>query len=202
MNYTEVVDAAFAYADRNDAETTSKADYFLRMVEARINRALRTREQMAQTVLPQTTGVTEYALPSDFAGVFAVHVSDSYVTYGGTPLLLVSKPFFSGYSRETGTKPIYYIDGSNIVIWPATDGKFTHVTYYKRVPELTSSAAQNWVSQNHPDCYVFGMLVEICSFLKDPAAVAWDARFKEAVMDMVNSDWGDRWNTPTETRVF
>ena len=56
MNYTELVATSIAYADRYDLEVTDNVDTFIILVEARVNRLLKTRKQSARTyTATQTT---------------------------------------------------------------------------------------------------------------------------------------------------
>ena len=48
MNYSELVAASIAYADRYDLEVSQNMDIYIVMVESRINRLLKTRKQSAR----------------------------------------------------------------------------------------------------------------------------------------------------------
>jgi hypothetical protein len=87
-------------------------------------------------------------------------------------------------------KRFYNIIANQLVIQPVIDDTYIlEIVYYGNVLPLTGSAPNNWVATNHPDCYIFGLLVEINSFMKDPAATqGWDARFTQTIAEMTEAD--------------
>jgi hypothetical protein len=67
MNYKEIVDAAKAYTDRYDDELASSMVAFTRVVEAKINNALRTGDQSVRAQIWLQAGEEFYSLPCDWA---------------------------------------------------------------------------------------------------------------------------------------
>ena len=205
MNYAEVYAAAYGYADRSDTETTSQTANFLRIVEARVNKRLKTQEQGSKNSTPCVAGQVEYALPSDFAGLRDIKVVENdrkktliFVTPEKMDAIEDSQ---HGIAIDTASSAGYYtIVANQIQIYPAQNtGASLDIIYYKKVPELTDTAPDdtNWLSESHPDCYVFGLLVEINAFVKDADAKAlWDDRFKEAMLDIHLDDQRSRWSGP------
>ena len=69
MNYTDLVGAARAYADREDADVGNNMDIFIIMAEARMNRLLKTREQSTRAYVATVDDQEYYSLPPDYAGM-------------------------------------------------------------------------------------------------------------------------------------
>jgi hypothetical protein len=62
---------------------------------------------------------------------------------------------------------------------------------------LSDSNPSNWLSENDPDGYIFGGLVEISSFVKDKeTAMLWDARFRTTMEEIDTNDQRSRWSGP------
>ena len=77
MDYTEIVDLALSYADREDNEVTSRMDKFLKIVEARVNRKLKTFDMSLHLTIPIADDTqVYYDLPSDYGGLRTIESAD------------------------------------------------------------------------------------------------------------------------------
>lgn len=194
MNYTEITELALSYADRGDAEVSGKIDSFLRIVEARINRKLKTMDMSTRLSIPTVTDQEYYDLPVDFGGLREIKHESSGLD---TTLHYATPQALDGLQGFSNTAKTYYtIVGNQIRISPTIEtGTNIEIVYYQRVPQLTGTATTNWLSNYNEDCYVFGLLVEISSFVKDAEAKAiWDDRFKETISDMDLLDATNKWS--------
>lgn len=203
MNYYDIKDMALSYADREDAEITSRIDNFLKIVEVRMNKELEMREMSARLRLRTSVAFEYYGLPADFRGIRNIKVRDSPTSTAEATLRYKNPEQMNAVS--TNDDGIYYnIEGDQLRIKPKQDDKILEISYYQKVPALTSATASNtnWVSDSYPDCYIFGLLVEIHSFTKDKESAAmWDQRFKDSMNGMTSLDWATRWGgTPLEVR--
>jgi len=203
MNYTEIISAAVNYSDRTDAATASNLDSFLLVVESRVNKRLKTQEQGSRTSLPILTGQTLFDMPADFAGLRDISVKSAdrkrtlkYTTPEGMNNLEDNPSAL--YQVPENHDQWYSIIANQIQIFPEQLITSTiELVYYKKVPNLNPTAANNWLSDNHPECYIFGLMVEISSYAKDTeSAIGWDARFKEAMDDIYIDDQKSRWSGP------
>ena len=77
------------------------------------------------------------------------------------------------------------------------------VIYYKKIPNLSNVNTTTWLSTAYPDFYVFGLMTEISSFVKDAeATILWGQRFDNLVNEMIANDSILRWSgTPLQTTV-
>jgi len=197
MNYTEIVAAAKAYADRNDSEINANVDVFLKMSESKINRVLRVSEMTVRATVSTITDKEYYALPPDFSGM-----RDAELQIGSTrhPLeYLPPSQMNIIYNYEESTNYYYTILAGNLHLLPIQDaGALIEMVYYQKLPPLDGVIIEsNWVSETYPDIYIAAMMVEIESFVKNAEAVTiWEARFDKAIAALDLADSKDRWSGP------
>lgn len=208
MNYTEIVESSLDYSDRlTDTELQNRVDVFLRVVESRIKKRLMVQKMAIRSYLVTQADMEYYTLPSDFNGLRDVEIKDSLNATKKTTLAYVSPEQLNNASTNSMDiqSTIYYtIVANQIQIIPIQDeNKILEFVYYRNVLPLSSANLNNWVSDDYPDIYIFGLLVEISSFTKDAVAKElWDNRFKEALDELEFSDSRTRWSgTALQVRV-
>lgn len=210
MNYTEIRDLSFAYADRSDVLTLGQYDNFLRLVESRVSRVLKTRKMTKRSTLP--TGATSgyYGLPPAFLAMRDIQVNFANSSTNGkavATLRFLSPEQMNNQANITDlpeNRGIFYnITDDQLHILPEIpSGNTIEMVYYVRVPSLTAAVPNNWISDLHPDVYTFGVLVEISAFVKDVAAGnMWEQRYTNALSEIVSDDKESRWGLGTSMRV-
>jgi hypothetical protein len=208
MNYTEIVDTALSYADRQDTETVGKVDMFLRIVEARINRFLATQKMITAVQLPLVLDQTEYQLPNDFQSLHNCYFQSTVNINVRNPLQLTTPEEYNTFMNTATAINHYNILGGNFRIdYKPTDQDVIDWTlaleYFSRVVPLSTAVDTNWISEINPDCYIFGLITEINAFVKDAASTQfWNERFVAALNEikLQNNDY--MWNDgPIFTRV-
>lgn len=208
MNYADLMDLSRAYTDRYDNEVENNLDNFIVLVEAQVNRLLKTREQSCRAYVNTVADKEYYSLPPDWAGMRDIRISDPSPTSGSfktTHLSLLDPVLFDEKRNGPDDGGCYYCVISNqIQIYPVQDAGLTiEMVYFQRVPSLNSTNTTNWISDDHPDIYVAGMSAEISLFAKDyPAATGWSDRMAAAVDQLDNVDWVERWSgDPLQVRA-
>jgi len=204
MNYTEVVNLALSYSDRNDLEVADRMDDFLRVVESRINRKLKVQEMSVRSYVQTSDDKEYYTLPNDFAGLRDIEVKSSTTATGRTTLKYLNPEQLNNVN-ENSAGVYYTIVAGQLQIRPRRpSGEVIEIIYYRRVPPLNATVQpENWVSINYPDIYLFGLMVEISSFAKDAEAkVLWDERFLMGLNELQDDDFSSRWSgTALQVRV-
>jgi hypothetical protein len=202
MNYTEIKDMALGYSDRQDTEITGKMDLFLKMVESKINRALETQPMIAtvQTVL--VDNVFEYTLPTDFLSIKDIKIVNTDNENYSYPMEMASPERVTTFRLDGSDQRIYAIIGNTVQIcsnpYDATLNLVLEISYYQKLPALTSGATTNWVSNSHPDAYIFGLMVEINAYVKDAeATMLWENRFNSVLSEITAQDIRYIWGGPT-----
>jgi len=199
MNYTEIKNAALAYADKaTHTETSDSMDDFLRVVEARVNRHLKTNDMSKQATLTSLDGKYYYGLPDDFNGLRG----DPQVPGANNTIQtfrFMTPEQMNNINHLSNVSEHYYtIIADQFRIFPDLDAEVITITYYQRIVALDGTNTSNWLSTDNPDVYIFGCLVEIASFNKDAVArEIWDARFKEALNEVSIHDQMIRWSSNT-----
>lgn len=157
-----------------------------RLIEARVDRDLRTRHQ--ETVTTETLSGAYLDLstdPTDWLEFSYLHLSD-----GGKPveLVLESPQNFARFDDgETGVPRWFHIKGNRLYTRPAPDGSYTlTLAFYEKIDGLEANST-NWLMTNYPDIYLFGMLTMAADFKRDdgatiPLATAkrWSDNFERA----------------------
>lgn len=207
MNYTELVTAAKAYADRNDIEVTNNIDTFIIMAESRINRILKTREQSTRVYSPTITDQEYYTLPPDYSGMRNIQLNESDPGSAVTacPMYYISPEQFDTI-RSSGRSGLFYtIIAGQIQIYPLQETGLTlEIVYYQTVPNLNAVDTTNWLALNHPDIYLSGMLSEIEAFVKNyEVSKAWDSKMSRSIEELSQSDITETWSgSSMVTRVL
>jgi len=195
MNYTEIKNLALSYSDREDDDVIDRIDDFMRVVESRINSSTKVQKMAIRTSINTMADQEYYGLPSDFSGLRDIEIQNPDSTTSRQTLKYVSPEQMNNHAGSQSTEIFYTIIADQIQIFPAQDAQILEIVYYQQLPPLNSTNAENWVSVSFPDAYVFGLLVEVNAFVKDPeATMMWDARFKEALNVITSDDADTRWS--------
>jgi len=199
MNYSELVAGSIAYADRYDLEVSQNIDMFIVMVEARVNRLLKTRKQSARAYTLTQDGTEYYSLPPDWAGMRDIQLTSAIPTgeHGVQSFSLLDPKQFDKKRGVPYSGSLYYtVIADQIQIFPIQEaGKTIEMVYFQKVPNLNSTDSSNWMSADQPDIYLAGMTAEIELFAKNyDAATGWYDRLKIAVDELDSVDWVERWS--------
>jgi hypothetical protein len=193
MNITDVQAAVIGYADRYDAEVSANFTTWVPIVEGRINSVLNTRFNLKDAVIPIITTSQKFDLPLDVLFLEQVVLWQNNTE---TVLQYASEQILISLATANSLRPFYTVTNSQIRIALGVLGDGTEelrLRYQQVVPPLLS-VSENWLSKANPEVYTFGLLVELSAFVKDAeAASAWDARFKEALDNIENTDWMVQW---------
>jgi hypothetical protein len=207
MNYKQVKDAAQSYVDRYDQELVNAIPGFTKVVESKINTALKTGEQSVRAQIWLERGNEYYGLPSDWGGFRDVELvnqesgstSRGYAPSpaGGMTLIYVNPEQMNGTSRRERQR-YYTVIANQIQIAPPADNQVLEVVYYQTVPPLAEDKDTNWLTNKHPDAYIFGLCAEICAFAKDAIGYElYKGRFVDSLMGIAQDDQVTRWSGPS-----
>ena len=196
MNYKEIIDAAQAYTDRYDDELVNTMAAFTRVVEAKINNALRTGDQSVRSQIWLQRGKEYYSLPCDWGVARDVEILHEGQQHGKT-LVYLAPEEMNKLTRQHGEHGYYTIIAGQIQISPPADDQVLEVVYYQRLPPLESDEDTNWLTERNCDAYIFGLCAEISAFAKDPVLFeAYRVRFMDTLMDITQEDQITRWSGP------
>ena len=194
-------DVTKAYADRYDTEVDDNLVNMLAMAEDRMSRIMRNREMTARVNIV-IDGSEYYPLPADFAGLRDIKM----VPTNGSPITLhyLTPEQANNVIRDSGPTRYYVIQANQLRLVKPTDGDgVIELTYYQRVPPLTTDDSTNWILTNHGDIYKSAMMAEVESFVKNDARAAgfWE-QLAGMFEELSYRDSQDRWSgTPLATRL-
>ena len=199
MNLKEITTAAQAYCDRYDEELVTSMPSFLKVVEGKINNALRVGDQSIRAQIYLERDNEYYGLPSDWGGARDVEILHQGEQHGRT-LTYLAPEEMNKLSRKNGGRNrhnYHTIIANQIQIAPPTDNEILEIVYYQRLPALEKDADTNWLTEKNPDAYIFGLCTEISAFAKDVASYeTYKARFAESMIDITMEDQVQRWSGP------
>jgi hypothetical protein len=197
MNYSDIINLTLGYADRQDLEVTSRMDNFLRVTEARINRTLMTLDMSSRAKTAMSSTLEYYPLPTDYSVMRSIKVIDNTNSASRVTLLQVNPEQMANLINNGETQfPCYTVISGNIHVQPFYDSDHSlEIDYFRTLPPLSTDLTTNWLSDSNPDAYVFGLLVEINSFVKDAEASSlWDGRFQQAMSEITLNDAKSTWS--------
>lgn len=194
-DYTGLVAEVGDWLDR--ADLTASIPGFVALCESRLNRLLRVRA-MEKRVTLTATGET-VAVPVGFKrarSLFAV----------GTPnreLQSISADAIpQNYSGASGEVEAYaLIEGFIYLAPPPASSTDLVLTYYEKIPALTSTAPTNWLLTRHPDAYFYGTLLAAEAYLTNDARLPiWSQAFDNVIAEIQSEGILDRYGVGIRMR--
>jgi hypothetical protein len=203
MNYTELTDTVIGYSDRADLLDTLAL--FTKVVESRLNRLIKLENDNVKQVYTAVAADGIYDLPVDFSSATSVVAYPKLSTKSRIQHALYSTEQFDDLVTDGSTTlKAYCINGSKLHIYPVLNDNYTvELVYNRKIVPLTPQDQDNWLVNNFPDVYVFGLMAEVSAFVKDAAAATmWDERFKTACEEVnFNQDKFRHSGIAIQTRV-
>ncbi len=176
MNYSELQSVIADFANRQDL--ADQIPTFIQLTEARLNRDIRhwRQEKRAQA---QVTG-ERFPLPCDW-------VETIKVTADGKPLRLADAyqvdSVDNASQRAFVANHYYRHTGDELELIPASDGPVDfEIEYVAKVPSLSEEQPTNWLLEEFPDVYIYGVMLQVAPFLHDDQRLPlWSQAYGEAV---------------------
>jgi hypothetical protein len=126
-------------------------------------------------------------LPDDFLGMRNIEL----VTDPITPLEYRNPQNLDNYrSGDSTGKPLFYTIIQNAIeVAPLPDGEYTlEILYYQKIRSLASHTT-NFILENHPDAYIFGVLMQSPVYLgHDERVSVWAGRYQQIINQITTSD--------------
>lgn len=185
-NYTDLQASVANWSHRNDL--TALIPDFVTMAESRISRDLRLRKQITSTTLTTTAGASALAIPADW-----LEFENLSLNAGGISRQMVYVPIEHMEAKYDnsfiGMPAVYTIEGDNVLFAPTPDSAYSvDVVYYARFPSLIT-AGVNWLMTNHPNIYLFAVLIEVFFYTQNPEQIQmFTARYNEGLKQLQDQD--------------
>jgi len=191
MTYSEIVALALSLSDREDSDLASRVDGFLYLIEAEVNRLLRSLEKETSAIIPYVSDDTyQYALPSDYEEMRFIGRITGTDRKSKVPFEFCNPEQISWAYQNRCDDLFYSINENKLEVYPALSStQALFLTYMQKVPPLSATITTNWLSVKHPDLYVVGLLILIGVFAKDwPAADRFSAVFDKIIGQIFAKD--------------
>lgn len=157
MNYTDLKAEVARYLHRTDL--TSQIPTFIGMAEAALFRELNIRD--LQTTATLTTAGEFAPLPVDFGTLVKLEGVVGGTTYA---LDYQSKP--ERNADPSASPTVYAFESGQIRVYGAGDGVTFTLHYTPKVEALSATNADNWLSVNAPDLYLFASCLEGAKYIR------------------------------------
>jgi hypothetical protein len=191
MTYSEIVALALSLSDREDSDLAARMDGFLYLVEAEVNRLLRSLEKETSAIIPYVSADTyQYDLPSDYEEMRFIGRITGTDRKSKVPFEFCNPEQISWAYQNHCSDLFYSINENQLEVYPALSStQALFLTYMQKVPPLSTTITSNWLSVKHPDLYVSGLLILISVFAKDwPAADRFSAVFDKIIGQIFAKD--------------
>lgn len=188
-NYSDLLAKVGYWLDRDDLD--ARIPDFVALLEARLNRELRTIDQEYRT--SQTGSGETFTFPADCKRLKRLWVDGADYD---TPLLEISaQDAVDRFMGLTGYPTHYYVENRVAYFRPVPDDTYTiNIVYFQKIDPLTSDNDSNWILEAHPDIYLMGTLLEAAIYIRDADAISFLApRVEQTLADIKRSLRSDRW---------
>jgi hypothetical protein len=178
--FTELQDTIADWLNRDDL--AAKVPQFIRLLEARANRELRTHDMVKRATAVVDHGY--FVVPVDWRETIALLRTSQSIA----PLEFVSiENSFARRAELRSGPPVFYtqMDGKFFLYPEPTGDVELELVYRASIPSLTSDATSNWLLEKSPDFYLFGSLAEAEPYLKnDERVTLWQAKADRILASM------------------
>lgn len=194
--YSGLQSAIADWLDRTDM--TARIPSFIQLGEARLNRILRTLNQIE---------IEDITVDSEYKVLPATWAQTSNLCFTSAPVDEITYLAPDSFVRArmenpaNGKPKFYTIRKGRIYFLPAPDSDqyLTH-SYYEKIPALSDSNTSNWLLDAHPDLYLNTAIFQAYRLLRDDEGMAEaQAQIDQALaeIDLMTS----RATTPTTPKV-
>lgn len=161
---------------------------FITLVENRINRSLRViqQEEIALLTVDTTAGYTYgfAALPTDFLAVRTIYVESSPIQE-----LTYVTPNEMDRLSQSGQPLAHYTISRDQIRLDGTSSSNIYLNYYAKVAALSVSNETNWLVDQYPDVYLYGVLAEAFSYCQaDDQATKYGQLFIDSIDSLQRSN--------------
>lgn len=185
-DYASLLVDAGEYSGRNDIAHLFAR--FLGLAELKLNRALRVSDMEHTAAIAVVDG--EGPLPADFLEARQV------LSASGLPIRALALQQLAINAQAGAGPPLgYAVVGNRIKVMPGGDHGLT-MTYYRKIPPLSSTNPTNWLLEKAADIYLYALVEEIAVWERDAGKAGAALELKLMALSGVRigderARWGD-----------
>ena len=174
------------YLNRDDL--TAVIPSFITIAEAKFNRKLRTRQMVKRAEGQIETAFFSY--PSDWLQAKEFQLNTNPIQRLQFVTEAQGDELKSNRYVSVGQPAYYTITGTQLEFIPTPDSTYSaELTYYAKIPALSTANTSNWLLVYAPDLYLYGALLEAAPYLKDDERLAvWSSLYTNSLGDIEVAD--------------
>jgi hypothetical protein len=180
----------------NRADLSAVIPDFIALSEAQFNRNIRHRKMVERAT---ATLDTEYsAVPSDWLETIRYQINSNPISV--MEFVSPDQAAMMKMKYSSSGQPMFYTQiGQQFQVIPVPDSGSAYtgeLTYYAKIPALSSTNASNWLLGDAPDLYLYGALLQSAPYLQDDQRIAtWGGLYERLLSDLNVSDQRSRMAT-------
>jgi len=176
--YAELQSSIADWLLRDDL--TSVIPTFISLAEAKFNRRIRDYRMVKRATAEVDTAY--FSIPSDWQENIRFQLNTSPITtleYVTPDQAAEEKRLYN----SSGRPAFFTMIGDQFQIVPAPDSTYdAELTYYAKIPVLSSGNTSNWLLEKAPDIYLYGALMEAAPYLDDDARIqVWGGLLEQSM---------------------
>lgn len=178
-----------------DSETEAQIPAFIGLAEASLRRMLTVPEREEQDTVTTVADQAYVTLPAAVRQLRTVYFDSDY------PLSPVTLNVLMAYSANSGKPQVYSVAAQSLFLSPTPDAAYTiTLTYMATIPALTVSAPTNWLLTNHPDAYLYAVLMQAEAFRSNDERIPMLAAALDGAVAQINQE-GNRYRNSAPMRL-
>jgi hypothetical protein len=191
MPFTSFTELVSSIQDTlNRADLTPVAPDFIVLAESELNRRLHTQNMITRDDA-FVIDAQYVPLPADFLSMRSIRIT----SVSPTQKLMYRTPnqmadWMTCHNDNAGRPTYFTIAGGSLEVERAPDMAYTaEISYYSKIPPLTSDNPSNWLLENHPDAYLYGALLQSAPYLKDDDRIqVWQNLYQNIIQEITGQD--------------
>ena len=163
-SFAELQASVSEFANRADLSPALLAD-FIALAEAEFNNRLRLVDQ---------ENVGDFEITGRVTPLFADLAEIRSIEYKGSPVLpmaYAAPEVMSRMIRTGGAPQFYSMRGVWLEVLPIQTAATVTMTYWRKIPALSTFAPTNWLLLAHPNLYLYETLRQVAIWAKDDASI-------------------------------
>lgn len=160
----------------------ANVDQFIVLAEAIFNSKLRMRQM--ETTATLTPVLNLCTLPTDYieykrvVEVASIRRPLEYITEDAADRIYPD--------RAAGLACNFTILGTQLMAFPLSTNNI-ELTYYQKIPALTSTNTTNWLLTAHPNAYLHACLLYVGEYIQDSGRISAESQFLQSYIDLMHS---------------
>lgn len=213
MSFTDrasLIESAGRWSQRDNLDPEAFDD-FIALTEAHLSGRLRVQQMSVRAVTLTIVGTSggegdsgwisqnQYKLPATALGIRNIEIERAGRRYPLEYYTPEALDEYFGSNTQAGVPQAYTLTGVDIEIRPCPNAEYPlRIIYYQQIPPLVDAGESNWLLEQYPMAYLYGVLHFLCEYVRDDEGAAlWAKKFEASATGIEDADVKDRWSGST-----